>query len=143
MTPRDTLTGVLLRATALGLASGGRSSSGLSALALRGPLPVPLPLTPRAVPWAVGGELLTDKLPVAPSRLSPPVLASRVAAGALCGLVVARRAGAPPGVPVVAAGLAAAVASALGVRWRAAHPGVRPALVEDAVSLALAAAAAR
>jgi uncharacterized membrane protein len=40
------------------------------------------------------GELIGDKLPATPSRLSPPALAARVVSGGWCGGIVARRLGA-------------------------------------------------
>ena len=140
---RPDLTSVLVRSLALGLATGARSSAGLGALALRAPLGLPVGPPARFVPYAVAGELVADKLPSTPSRLQPPVLGSRAVAGGLCGLVVARRAGAPRAVPVVAGALAAVGASVAGVRWRTAHPGVQAALAEDAVALGLAAVASR
>jgi uncharacterized membrane protein len=146
---------VLLRAAVLGVATGGRSATGLAALAVT---------TPRSAGGWVGrlggtwgrrlalaaalGELAADKSPAVPSRLSPPALAGRVTAGLVGGAALARRAGAAPVVPALVAAGAVVAGSVVGARWRAyaAGKGWNPlaaALAEDAVVLTLAAAAAR
>jgi uncharacterized membrane protein len=144
---------IYLRALLLGLATGGRSTVGVSALALT---------TPRSRSWLTGrwvrrtaglavvGELTGDKLPQSPSRLAPPGLAARLAGGAASGVLVARRGGNSWSAAVLAGliGVAGAVAGALlGARWRslaarrfgADWPG---AALEDASWLAVAGYAA-
>jgi uncharacterized membrane protein len=141
--------GLLLRAALLGTATGGRSASGLAALALSRP-----PTGWLSRPWArrlsVGFalvELVADKAPATPSRLSPPALAGRVVAGVTGGAGLARRAGVSPVAPALVAAAAVVAGSVVGARWRgyAARRGLHPlaaALAEDAVVVVLAAAAA-
>lgn len=141
---------LLLRSAMLGAAVGGRSS-----LALAGPV-LSAPAGPR--PWrrrtarvvavaALGGELVADKQPSTPSRLEPPVLASRLVAGAGGAAALARREGAPSVLPALVGMAAAGAGSFAGVAWRewaGQHaPDWQAALVEDAVALSLATAACR
>ncbi|SHG99841.1 hypothetical protein SAMN05443575_3052 [Jatrophihabitans endophyticus] len=143
------------RSVLAGAATGGRTFTGLAALAVTTPrgareqpdATLAEPAVRAAVSLAALGELAADKLPQAPSRLSPAGLPGRVLAAGACGAIVARRAGAAgpqpaeaaqgregggaalapgrPGVPAaqvaVCAGAAAAAsigAAWLGVRWR-------------------------
>ena len=136
------------RAALLGLATGGRSTVGITALALTTPRSRSW-LTNRWVGRAAGlgslVELVGDKLPKAPSRFAPPGLASRLVGGAVGGALLARRSGRPGSmVPAALIGLLAAILGAvLGSRWRSLAarrfgtdwPG---AVLEDVVSLALA-----
>lgn len=147
---------VLLRSAALGLASGGRSTAGLAALALTAP---PRPRVSRAYAQpasflqsdrasraavvAAAGELVADKLPRTPSRLAAPGLATRVLAGTLCGVVVAQRSRLPAAVPGAVGGGCALLGSLLGARVRGRAPSSATAVAEDVVSLGLAYAAAR
>ncbi len=149
----------LWRAALLGAATGGRSTSGPAVLALI----VPAGERHRPASWlassrstavvllAAAGEFGLDKYPGAPSRLAPAGFVPRVLLGGLAGAAVCahveqteepRRWAAPAAVAATAA-----VAGALaGARWRAlVHRSPVPdwlgALAEDAVVLALAAAA--
>jgi uncharacterized membrane protein len=135
-------TTVLLRAAALGAASGLRSTAGPAAVAVaqrrgRGP----------ALALAAG-EFAADKLPVVPPRTQLLGLLPRLASGGGCAALVARRQGRAPLPAALVGAAAAAGAAALGVRWRAAAsrrlgrdlPG---GLVEDAVAVLLATAGAR
>ena len=143
---------IYLRAALLGLATGGRSTVGITALA-RTTRPTRSWLTNRWVGRATGlaslVEFVGDKLPQAPSRFAPPGLASRLVGGAIGGALLAKRNG-RPGSMVVAAlvGLAGAVAGALlGSRWRAFAAGRLGtdwpgAAVEDVVTLTVAGYAA-
>jgi uncharacterized membrane protein len=69
-------------------------------------------------PWTglarllAAGEYVGDKLPVTPSRLSPPALAARAVSGGWCGGVVAARLGASR-----RAGIASGVFGALAAAW--------------------------
>ncbi len=142
---------IILRAALLGLATGGRSTAGLTALAVtvtssRGGSPLTNPWTGRAAVVAGLGEAVVDKLPQTPSRLRPVVLGPRLAFGAVSGAILAHRAGGGRATSVLAAtaGLAGAAAGSwLGVSWRgrassrfgADLPG---ALIEDAVVLGTA-----
>jgi len=115
---------IYLRALLLGLATGGRSTLGLTALALTAPRSRSW-LTSRWVRRAAGlasvVELAGDKVPQAPSRLAPPGLAARLAGGAVGGVLLARRSGRSGSAAVLAGLLAVAGAGAgslLGSRWR-------------------------
>ncbi|MHA6625136.1 hypothetical protein ACU61A_06910 [Pseudonocardia sichuanensis] len=141
----------LLRAAALGAATGSRSSAGITAIALTSrrddASAVAARLSGRTVSAltavAAVGELVLDKLPIVPSRLAPQGLAPRVALGATAAGAAARRDGHDSGLPGLV-GAASAVGSALlGVRLRAAaerrfgsdRPG---AVAEDALAALLA-----
>jgi uncharacterized membrane protein len=150
----------LISAALAGAASGARSFTGLAALteAASGDAGAQ-PDRTLARPWvkAVAGlaaatEIGLDKLPNAPSRLSPPGLASRLAGAAVAGAVIARRA---PGdgslqlaACVVASTSAAAATAWLGSQWRAwaaprlGHDWIG-AVIEDATAVTLATVAAR
>ena len=146
---------LVLRAALLGVATGGRSATGLAALALSSSASSSGWVGRLAGPWGRGVaatfavvELVADKSPVVPSRLSPPALAGRIVAGVTGGAGLAKRAGASPVVPALVAAGAVVAGSIAGARWRAyaADRGLHPlaaALAEDAVVVALAAAAAR
>jgi uncharacterized membrane protein len=164
----------LARAALIGAVTGSRSVTGLAALTLATPAAAATqPDRALGSVWAKAlvtagalGELVGDKLPAAPDRLSPRGLAGRVLLAALTGQVVARRAWPPrPGDPGPAdpdlagnlagpaAATAAAVGTALAAAWLGSHwrrvaarhfgrdwPG---AVLEDAAALSLAAAAVR
>ena len=148
--------GSLFRVALLGLATGGRSSAGMAALALT----TPAASTPDrwlarlAGPWGRGGavvaalgEAVADKLPTTPSRLSPPALTARVGAGLAAGTLYARRERIPVLVPALVCAGAVVVGSVAGARWRAfaaarGWPDLPAALAEDATVAVLAFAAA-
>lgn len=88
-------------------------------------------------------EMVVDKLPATPDRISPIPLAARAASGALVGAAVyaARKRDPLPGAIV---GAAAAVGAAfLGFALRKRFPGFLTAVVEDAATIALAVAVLR
>jgi len=140
------------RALGLGAISGLRSMSGpalVSRAAAAGRLPLGgtalaflgSPRVSKALLVAALGEVIGDKLPMTPSRTSPPPLLGRAASGALVGaaLFVSEGCRAAPGAVV---GSSAAVAAAFaGERLRALAgektglPDPVLALVEDAVVL--------
>ena len=91
----------------------------------------------RAVVLLAAGELVGDKLPFTPSRLSPPGLTGRLASGAYAGVVVGGRTGAAVGAAAALAG------SYAGARVRGMRPGLTTALAEDAVAVGVAFAAVR
>jgi uncharacterized membrane protein len=87
------------------------------------------------------GEILADKLPMAPSRLLPPALAARIVAGGACGSVVAGRFEGSRAVGAVLGALCA-IASAYagyGLRMALTHgkwlPNVPAGLVEDGIAV--------
>jgi uncharacterized membrane protein len=148
--------GLLARSFALGLASGMRSSLGFSAPGLRGVRKAGFTPANTVRLLGIGGELIVDKLPQTPSRLTPPGLVGRFASGAAGALQLASRTRATPKtrVAAVAIGVAGAAGGAYGgAAWRRAAAGSiggsggRPdwqgAVLEDAVALNLAFAASR
>jgi uncharacterized membrane protein len=141
----------LLRAVALGVASGSRSTAGIAALAATSDRDDRGAVASRVggrtgttlSALAAAGELVGDKLPGTPARTDLPPLLSRAAAGAVAAGAVATRDGDDPAAPAVI-GLVTAVATAfLAVRARAAaaerfgsdRPG---AVAEDALAALLA-----
>nr|WP_296771496.1 hypothetical protein [Rhodococcus sp. (in: high G+C Gram-positive bacteria)] len=130
---------------AIGKASGFRSSIGIGVGALtwfHGTDHERLAIGGSAV--ATAGEIVMDKLPTTPSRLSPPALIGRILAGSGAAFVIARRLGEDPAVPAVIGGLSAVAGSYTGHAYRGwASKRVNPlaaAVVEDVVALALGAA---
>jgi hypothetical protein len=136
---RGTTLGLACRVVLLGVAAGSRSTLGLAAPAIA---------AGRLRSWAaaaVVGELVGDKLPSTPDRTEAWPFAGRLASGAAGGVVLARRAG-RRAAPVVLLGVAAAAVGTIGgLAWRrGATPVLGPlgaAVTEDAVAIALAAAA--
>lgn len=155
------------RAALLGLATGGRTTAPIAALAWAPPRvgPAPMPAALRLLSGrngrvlaslALAGELTGDKLPATPSRLQPPSLAGRLVLGAAGGLALAMHrtgrssreaAATAEGVAAMAAGLASAAAGAYsGSTWRASAPfasNLPAAWLEDAVVATLALLATR
>ncbi|QYN31866.1 DUF4126 family protein [Pseudonocardia sp. DSM 110487] len=140
----------LLRAAALGAASGSRSAAGLAAVALTSRPDDTGPVASRLggrtggalSGLAAAGELVADKLPGVPSRLAPLGLIPRAAFGATSAAAVARRDGHDPTLPGLVGATAAIGAAVLGVHLRAAaqrrfgsdRPG---AVAEDVIAAAL------
>jgi uncharacterized membrane protein len=140
----------LLRAVALGAASGSRSTAGVTAVALTsargdsGRLASGLGSTAGTVTSGVlaAGELVADKLPTTPSRLAPPALGGRLLLGGTSAAAVARRDGHDPALPALVGAASALGMSVLGSRLRAVaarrfgsdKPG---AFLEDGVAAAL------
>jgi uncharacterized membrane protein len=140
----------LLRAAALGAASGSRSMMGITMVALtsrrddRGRLASALGSTAGKVGTglAAAGELVVDKLPATPSRLAPPALVPRGLFGGASSAAVARRDGADSALPALVGAGSALGAAVLGARLRGVAarrfgsdlPG---AFLEDGVAAAL------
>jgi uncharacterized membrane protein len=142
--------GTLVRAAALGAASGSRSTVGVAAVALtssrgdRGVLASALGSTAgKAVTGVMAvGELVADKLPTTPSRLSPPALAPRALLGGTAAAAEARRDGQDAILPALVSATSALVAAVLGARLRRVAAGrfgsdLPGAFLEDAVAVAL------
>lgn len=93
------------------------------------------------------GELLADKLPFTPSRISPGPLALRVASGAACGAAVSllMKDSAKDGALLGGAGALAGSFGGYYARksFSRNYPGLAVALVEDALAIALAVGIAR
>jgi len=66
----------------LAAASGARTWAGVAAISRRTPTKL-----------FAAGEFIYDKVPTVPSRIAPPLLLGRIAAGALVGATVGRRTG--------------------------------------------------
>jgi uncharacterized membrane protein len=149
----------LLRPLLLGVVTGLRSQLGLAVLAWSDPPsgrdPAPLRLLRTrpgriAIATAAAGEIVADKLPRTPSRLSPPTLAGRLVSGALVGALAAGRADRRGTLYAAGAGVLGAGAGAYaGATYRkvavqrTGTPDLPWALVEDAAAAGLAAAAVR
>lgn len=144
-------TPLLLRAAALGIASGSRSAAGLAAVAATSRRDDPdaaVATLGGRVGTAVSGllaagELVADKLPSAGSRLATPALVARLVFGGGAALLLARRHAAPVLLPTLVGVAGAAGGAYAGAQWRSlAHERFgsdRPgALVEDGVTAALA-----
>jgi hypothetical protein len=142
------------RAVLAGLATGGRASSGLAALALARPRHTSGAATGRrqatmaVMALFAGTEAVLDKQSTTPPRTEPVGLLSRAAAAVTVGAGLARRTEEDPVLPAAVAALAALAGAATGVWWRTVRAdalGLGPlqaALIEDAVVVALAATAA-
>jgi uncharacterized membrane protein len=137
---------MLGRAAALGAATGLRSTVALAALIVRRSdgLPVGLghPAVRKAAVIAAAGELVADKLPATPSRLSPRGLGGRLISASLAAVVLARSGHSRP-VPAVVISTAFALAAAkIGHDTRHALarrlPDPAAAMLEDGVAIGLA-----
>jgi uncharacterized membrane protein len=119
--------GVLLRAAALGAASGSRSTAGITAVALSSGADDQGAVAPRlgtrsgsvVTGLLAAAELVGDKLPSTPSRLGAG-LAPRLVLGATSAATMARRDGHDPVLPLVIGLGGAGAAAVLLVRLRAA-----------------------
>ncbi|MGO4689915.1 hypothetical protein [Glaciibacter sp. 2TAF33] len=148
---------LLVRAAMFGAAIGGRGTLVFAGPVLARLLARPTGVAPStraasgggiatiAAVAGLGGELVGDTSPAAPSRLEPLALAGRVAAAVAGAVVLARRERAGVALPVVAAVLGAVTEINVGVRWRGftlkRGRALGGALAEDAVVVALAAIA--
>ena len=132
---QDGKRGTLLPLALLSAASGARTFAGVAAVS---------PRTPTRL--LAGWELIFDKVPSVPSRLDPPSLIGRVAAGALIGAVVGGRTGANRGASAVVGGLIAFASAHASYRVRRELaqrlPAAAAALIEDTIVLSAAATGA-
>ena len=116
------LTGAFL----VGVASGGRSLTGLAAIALTThPTPAGRLLDRAAstrgrvlLTAGATAEIAGDKLPNIPSRLSRQGLTGRITTGALAGAALALRSGANPGLGALCGGAGSIAGSYAGATWR-------------------------
>jgi uncharacterized membrane protein len=141
--PAPATLGLLLRSTALGLATGARSSLSLFTPALSGGAGPAAGITGALV----ATELVIDKLPSTQSRLAPQGFLSRVPTGGLGAAALARREHRRGRLPAIAGAAGAFAGTIAGAAWRdaAADRGWtwQAALVEDAAALGLVALAVR
>ncbi|ELB86851.1 hypothetical protein Rwratislav_42782, partial [Rhodococcus wratislaviensis IFP 2016] len=136
-----------VRSAVIGVAGGLRSSTGIAAALLSG--------APGSAHWSrlvgatalVGGELVADKNPNVPSRLSQPALTGRLIAGGGGAAALARRDRADTASALIIGTVGALAGSYGGAWWRQwagrRMPDWQAALAEDAVALTMAAAALR
>ncbi|HEX9936556.1 MAG TPA: DUF4126 family protein [Longimicrobium sp.] len=146
---------VVARSAALGAVAGMRSLAAPAALSrhLATDPTVPhgvlndllsRPAAPRVLTIASAAEHVADKLSFIPPRTDPAPLAGRIAAGAVCGWVISRRAGEPPLPGAITGAVAAAAATFAAFHLRRALtsgvglPDLAVAIVEDVAAVALA-----
>jgi uncharacterized membrane protein len=151
---------VVGRAAALGVVAGMRSMAAPAALSrhLAHDPTVPhgtlddllsRPAAPRVLGIASAAEHVADKLSFIPPRTDPGPLAGRMASGAVCGAVIARRGGESAVVGAVIGAIAAAAATFAAYEIRRALtvdvglPDLPVALAEDVAAVALAEIALR
>jgi uncharacterized membrane protein len=136
--------GLVVRSALLGWAAGARSTLGVVAptLTLAHRRTVLLGAAATAL-----GEVVGDKLPVAPSRLKHHGPEVRALSGAIGAVVLARREGARLYAPAVAGALGGFAGSYGGAAWRRWAAGRMPdwqaALLEDAAAIGAAFVATR
>jgi len=110
----------------LAAASGARTWAGVAAISRRTPTKL-----------FAAGEFIYDKVPTVPSRVAPPLLVGRIAAGALVGATVGRRTGRNRAGSAILGGLVAFASAHATYRMRRALgrrlPAMAAALVEDAI----------
>ena len=119
----------------LAAASGARTWAGVAAISRRTPTKL-----------FAAGEFIYDKVPTVPSRIAPPLLLGRIAAGALVGATVGRRTGRNRAGSAILGGLVAFASAHATYRMRRALgrrlPAMAAALVEDAIVAGAAVAGA-
>ena len=107
------------------------------------------PNTARNLALAAAGELLVDKLPIAPNRTAPPSLFWRMISGAVCGAAVAHAGARELRTGAIAGAAGAVIGSYAGEHIRRligqafAVPDVLVAVGEDAVTAVAAYSVAR
>lgn len=126
------------RAAVLGTVTGARTFLAPAALALRGRLGKAAKL---ALPVLAAGELVADKLPVAPPRVEGPGLVGRVLSGALTGRVSGGARGARVGAAFALAATYPSQSLRAQIVNRTGVPDIAYAVPEDLVAAALAATA--
>lgn len=125
----------LLPLALLAAASGARTFAGVAAISPRSPAGL-----------LAAAELIVDKMPNVPNRVDPALLLGRIAAGALVGVAIGRRARRHRGKLAVIGGLIAFASTHASFRMRRALgkriPPLAAALVEDGIVAGAAAAGA-
>ncbi len=136
-----------VRSAVIGVASGLRSSTGIAAALLASATGSAHRTRLIGATAVVGGELVADKNPNIPSRLSPPALTGRLTAGGGGAAALARRDRADTASALIIGTVGAVAGSYGGAWWRQWAGGHMPdwqaALAEDAVALTMAAVALR
>ena len=133
------MSSLVVRSLLLGWAAGARSSLGPAGPTIAGPR---RPLVRAAAVVSVAGEIVADKLPIAPSRLEHNGPLLRAISGAIGASMLAARAGANPVAPALAGAVGGLVGAYGGAAWRSWAVGHLPdwqaAVVEDVVALTAA-----
>ncbi|MFD6061989.1 hypothetical protein [Rhodococcus wratislaviensis] len=136
-----------VRSAVIGVASGLRSSTGIAAALLSGAPGSVHRVRLVGATALVGGELVADKNPNVPSRLSPPALTGRLIAGGGGAAALSRRDRVDTASALIIGTVGALAGSFGGAWWRQwagrRMPDWQAALAEDAVALTMAAAALR
>jgi len=126
------------RAAVLGGVTGARTFLAPAALALRGRLGKAAKF---ALPVLAAGEIVGDKLPIAPPRIEGPGLVGRVVSGAISGRVSGGVRGARVGAAFALAATYPLQALRAQIVKRTPVPDIACAVPEDLIGMALAAAA--
>jgi uncharacterized membrane protein len=126
------------RAAVLGTVTGARTFFAPAALALRGRLGK---VAKFALPALAAGELISDKLPIAPPRVEGPGLVGRVVSGALVGRVSGGARGARVGAAFALAATYPSQSLRAQIVRRTPVPDIACAVPEDLIGASLAAAA--
>lgn len=126
------------RAAVLGAVTGARTFLAPAALALRGRLGKAAKFT---LPVLAAGELVADKLPIAPPRIEGPGLVARVVSGAVSGRVSGGARGARVGAAFALASTYPTQSLRATIGRRTSVPDVACALPEDLIAATLATAA--
>jgi uncharacterized membrane protein len=131
------------RAAVLGTVTGARTFLAPAALALRGRFGdgVPGKVAKFVVPVLAAGEVVGDKLPMAPPRVEGPGLVGRVVSGAVSGRVVGGARGARVGAAFALASTYPSQLLRSTIVQRTPVPDIACAVPEDLAGAALAAAA--
>ena len=147
------LPGAVTRAAMLGFTAGLRSQMPLALLARNADQAGPAFLNRRRIRaglyLSAAGELVGDKLPMVPSRLSSGPLFGRLMSGSICGGLLARRLAAPAASGVFAGAAGALVGSYAGYHartWLDSATGLPDpvwAVLEDGVAITLGVFATR
>lgn len=127
------------RAAVLGSVTGARTFLAPAALALRGRLGTAAKF---ALPVLAAGEVVGDKLPMAPPRVEGPGLVGRVVSGTISGRVSGGARGARVGAAFALAATYPSQALRAQIVKRTPLPDIACAVPEDLIGIALAAAAA-
>jgi uncharacterized membrane protein len=120
----------------LGSCSGLRTFTAPAMLAIR--TPVGSRTTRSMIAAAAVGELIADKLPMTPARVTPPALLARIASGAIVGYGVCGATGARTGALAAAASTVIAYNARAALGSAAAIPDALLGLAEDAFAVSLA-----
>ncbi len=135
----DPFSDALRRASWLGFVTGLRSMTPAALLAWTSE--APSPALKALTGFLAVGEIIGDKLPMTPSRLSGGSLVGRIVFGAVAGALMSRRFSQPPLQGAIRGAIGAAAGSVVGYGYRSLAtqgldiPDVVAAIVEDGVAI--------